>query len=228
MEIGIGELMSKYSGKGWHFQSTRHSNARKYGKAGGKYSVGDKVFWSVNKNKIIFGDVIKYAPADKQHEEEARIRVRSSDGQEYEPVLKYVHKYKEKKVITEPQREYGFDLTDFKNAKDFKALLKKHGLTKHKKVFHSTYTKGSLFSKKGDGYYSYSWSNPDGTLELRTGNNPITGVYSVPKQRENEKGFASYMGIKGENNKVEALAKDIKRRATEIKDENPKHNDFIW
>ena len=30
--------MSKYSGKGWHYQSVRHSNARKYGKAGGKYA----------------------------------------------------------------------------------------------------------------------------------------------------------------------------------------------
>jgi hypothetical protein len=26
-------IMAKYSGQGWHFQSTRHSNARKYGKA---------------------------------------------------------------------------------------------------------------------------------------------------------------------------------------------------
>jgi hypothetical protein len=30
--------MAKYSGSGWHFQSVRHSNARKYGKAGGTYS----------------------------------------------------------------------------------------------------------------------------------------------------------------------------------------------
>jgi hypothetical protein len=30
--------MSKYSGQGWHFQTTRHSNARKYGRAGGKYA----------------------------------------------------------------------------------------------------------------------------------------------------------------------------------------------
>ena len=29
--------MAKYNGMGWHFQSIRHSNARKYGKAGGKY-----------------------------------------------------------------------------------------------------------------------------------------------------------------------------------------------
>ena len=30
--------MSKYSSQGWHFQHTRHSNARKYGKAGGTYA----------------------------------------------------------------------------------------------------------------------------------------------------------------------------------------------
>ena len=30
--------MAKYSGSGWHFQTTRHSNARKYGKAGGSYA----------------------------------------------------------------------------------------------------------------------------------------------------------------------------------------------
>lgn len=30
--------MARYSGSGWHFQSVRHSNARKYGKAGGKYA----------------------------------------------------------------------------------------------------------------------------------------------------------------------------------------------
>jgi hypothetical protein len=31
--------MSKYSGSGWHFQSLRHSRARKYGHAGGKYLI---------------------------------------------------------------------------------------------------------------------------------------------------------------------------------------------
>jgi hypothetical protein len=30
--------MAKYSGSGWHFQSVRHSNARKYGRAGGTYA----------------------------------------------------------------------------------------------------------------------------------------------------------------------------------------------
>lgn len=31
--------MAKYSGSGWHKQSIRHSNARKYGKAGGRYAI---------------------------------------------------------------------------------------------------------------------------------------------------------------------------------------------
>jgi hypothetical protein len=31
--------MAKYNGSGWHRQSTRHSNARKYGKAGGTYRI---------------------------------------------------------------------------------------------------------------------------------------------------------------------------------------------
>lgn len=30
--------MARYSGKGWHRQSIRHSRARKYGKAGGRYA----------------------------------------------------------------------------------------------------------------------------------------------------------------------------------------------
>lgn len=30
--------MAKYNSKGWHFQTVRHSNARKYGRAGGTYS----------------------------------------------------------------------------------------------------------------------------------------------------------------------------------------------
>jgi hypothetical protein len=35
---GVDITMAQYSGKGWHFQTTRHSNARKYGKAGGVYA----------------------------------------------------------------------------------------------------------------------------------------------------------------------------------------------
>lgn len=56
MEIGTGEIMSKYSGSGWHFQHTRHSNARKYGKAGGTYlglKKGTKINYEYPLNKRI-------------------------------------------------------------------------------------------------------------------------------------------------------------------------------
>jgi hypothetical protein len=188
----VGLKMAKYNGSGWHFQHTRHSNARKYGKAGGTYVLRKKKYL--------------VPPPAGSHE--------FLGG--YEMVKK------------QPEREYGFDLTGFKSAEDFEALLKAHGLTKHKRIFHPLWHKGEKFYKKGDGYTVFSWSNPEGTLELRTGNNPITGEYNMPKQRAKEKGYASYMGIKGDNDKVVILADDIKRRATEIKDEDPKHNGFIW
>lgn len=36
--------MARYNGSGWHRQSIRHSNARKYGKAGGTYlTMRDKI-----------------------------------------------------------------------------------------------------------------------------------------------------------------------------------------
>jgi len=44
--------MAKYNGSGWHFQSIRHSNARKYGKAGGTYAVYKKDKYGLNAEKI--------------------------------------------------------------------------------------------------------------------------------------------------------------------------------
>jgi hypothetical protein len=41
--------MAKYSGSGWHHQSVRHSNARKYGRAGGQYA---RKWISINNTKI--------------------------------------------------------------------------------------------------------------------------------------------------------------------------------
>lgn len=42
--------MAKYNGSGWHFQTIRHSNARKYGKAGGKYSTQMNITHSETKS----------------------------------------------------------------------------------------------------------------------------------------------------------------------------------
>jgi hypothetical protein len=44
--------MARYNGMGWHNQSIRHSNARKYGKAGGTYlTMRDKI--NIKNFKII-------------------------------------------------------------------------------------------------------------------------------------------------------------------------------
>lgn len=205
--------MARYNGMGWHNQSIRHSNARKYGKAGGYYAVMRNSDWSakiIKTNKIpTKKDFPKSSFAEGKYKTKKEAINRANQLG-----------YKVKKHFGQSEREYGFDLTSFKSAEDFKELLKANGLTKYKKVRH--------YYGNEEHYDVFSWSNSDGTLELRTGNNPITGEYNQPKMRKNEKGYASYMGIKGDNDKVERLADDIKRRATEIKDEDPKHNGFIW
>jgi hypothetical protein len=121
--------------------------------------------------------------------------------------------------------EWGFDLTGFGTADKFKALLNRHGLTKFKKNVKrvAPMTKG----EKGYVYYSFQWSRPDGKLKIITGNNPITGEYSMPKARELERGYASYIGIEGDKDNVLALKDDIKNITDDIKDESPNQRDFI-
>jgi hypothetical protein len=71
--------MAKYSGSGWHKQSIRHSNARKYGKAGGTYKSWYNIyspngkFWRRMKftkgevKELSKGTEVKYVEAEKKH-----------------------------------------------------------------------------------------------------------------------------------------------------------------
>jgi len=265
--------MARYSGSGWHLQHTRHSNARKYGKAGGTYVLRKKKYLvppPAGSHEFLGGYEAIGIPLEQMKLDDIKhildnpssfgIHPEEKEGRKKYKLLQELEKKLEKEALNdetmkeltgetdeeyaeridnkcdvhipqniakkhfgEPEREYGFDLTDFKGAVSFKSLLKKHGLTKYRKIWHPIFANG-----KKAGYYSYSWSNKDGTLELRTGNNPITGAYSQPKYRENEKGYASYMGIKGNNDKVMFLVDDIKTFATSIKGENDKELEFIW
>ena len=116
--------------------------------------------------------------------------------------------------------EWGFDLTDFKSAESFKNLLRRHKLASgYKRVLKQF----EGFEKER--YYHYTWSRKG--LKLITGNNPLTGVYSIPNRRQLDKGYASYIGIKGRDKDVKALAMDIKKTARYIKDESPGKRDFI-
>lgn len=58
----VGLKMARYNGSGWHFQSVRHSNARKTGRAGGDYASKNPL---PAKNKNLF---LKQRTVDKPYE----------------------------------------------------------------------------------------------------------------------------------------------------------------
>ena len=58
-------------------------------------------------------------------------------------------------------------------------------------------------------YYLYWWKGPG--ISIVTGNNPITGEYMSPDRRENEKGFALYVGLEGDPDKVKEAVAMIKK-----------------
>ena len=63
-------------------------------------------------------------------------------------------------------------------------------------------------------------------MKIVTSNNPLTGAYSSPKQREPQKGYASYIGIEGNESEVLALKDEIKKIAN-YKDESSYSRDFV-
>ena len=94
----------------------------------------------------------------------------------------------QRKKLTEAKK-HGFDLTDFKSG-GFQKLLK---LLQIK-------PKGKLTkSRHGAGQWEWKGKN----ILIVTGNNPKTGEYAEPNRRKDEKNYASYMGIEGDQDKVE-------------------------
>ena len=115
--------------------------------------------------------------------------------------------------------EHGFDLTDFgKSSNKFKQVLKENNIN----------PKAIRDCKKlrtGGTYCEFNWKGKG--VKLVTANNPITGEYAKSGGRQNEIGYASYMGIEGDSKKVEKLAKSIKKHASWIKGENKTEREFI-
>ena len=95
--------------------------------------------------------------------------------------------------INEAKKEYGFDLTDFKYNK-FPVVLKNLGIK----------PKAKHMGSKG-----FYWQG-SGIL-IVTGNNPITGEFAEKGRRENEKNYASYIGIEGDQDAVETAVELIKQ-----------------
>jgi len=119
------------------------------------------------------------------------------------------------------RREAGFDLTTFGTARNFQKVLNENKLTPRKPIVKKVHV-GSYRAS----YRTYVWKGKG--LEMRTGNNPITGAFSSQGRRPREKGYASYIGIKGQPRKVTKLVKTIKMATGNIKGFNPKESEFIW
>ena len=111
-------------------------------------------------------------------------------------------------LITE-NREYGFDLTNI-SSDNFKKILDEFELDyKSRKKFKS---------------YGWVWKNDK--IEIVTGNDPVSGEHATGR-REDEKGYASYVGISGEDEYVEKAAKMFKELSEWMKGQNSEWREFI-
>ena len=115
--------------------------------------------------------------------------------------------------------EASFDLTGFGSARVFAGVL--DNLNLHPV---EDYYRLSLGSNESNDRYVYVWANSEGMV--MTGNNPITGVYSRPEHRHNDKGHASYIGIEGKTSFVEKATELIKKNGN-WKDFDPVSRSFM-
>ena len=118
----------------------------------------------------------------------------------------------QKKKLTEAKK-HGFDLTDFKNG-GFQKVLK--GLKIRPKA---------KLTKSKHGASQWEWKG-NGIL-IVTGNDPITGKFAEQGRREDEKNYASYMGIEGKPDMVEMAIDLIHKYAEYIKNESPGSRGYI-
>jgi len=104
--------------------------------------------------------------------------------------------------------EWGFDLTSF-TPTNWEKFLSQTGL--------------KYYGRTADG--NFEWRAGD-SLKLVTGNNPTTGEYWKPNRRENEPGYASYMGFTGTDDAVRVAVEAVKKLA-DYKGESPNKREFI-
>ena len=116
--------------------------------------------------------------------------------------------------------DWGFDTTDFE-PDGFQKILKNLGIPQEfARTWHEAEPKLGL-ERQGRGFV---WEGEG--IMIETKNNPITGEYGNPKQREPEKDYAGYIGITGQPEQVKIAVKLIKMFGTS-KDESPKKREFI-
>ena len=114
-----------------------------------------------------------------------------------------------------PQYEWGFDLTEI-SAKNWIHCLKLVGIP----------PMGDLRRPYPEANHSI-WIWEGNGIKVHTGNNPITGEYSRLGDRDDEIGYASYIGVYGDKDKVTKFSKAVSKLATFIKEENPGESHYI-
>ncbi len=115
--------------------------------------------------------------------------------------------------------DWGFDLTDFE-PDGFQKVLKELGMPQE---FVRTWHEPDEFNTERQGR-GFVWEGEG--IMIETKNNPITGQYGNPKQREPEKDYAGYIGITGQPDQVKMAVKLIKKFG-DAKDESPRSRNFI-
>lgn len=112
--------------------------------------------------------------------------------------------------------QHGFDLTDF--GENWPKVVGGLGLT----------FSGPLMRRIGGERVrcGFRFKTADG-LYFYCGNNPETGEYGLKDRRAPEKGYASYIGLKGPKDRVVQAAQFVRVHATYIKGESPRRRDYI-
>jgi len=133
-----------------------------------------------------------------------------------------VNKERKKRTVLQKNAgdiDWGFDLTDFE-PDGFQKVLKQLGIPQE---YVRTWHEPDDINKERQGR-GFVWEG-EGII-IETKNNPITGQYGNPKQREPEKNYAGYIGITGQPDQVKNAVKLIKKFGS-AKDESPNSRDFI-
>jgi hypothetical protein len=107
--------------------------------------------------------------------------------------------------------KWGFDKVDFGTAAAFAKVLAAAGIS-------------ALQEPKRGHIGEFIWSGSG--IEVVTGNNPITGEYIDSAKRPPDEGYASYVGIEGNSDKVGAVVRAVKRHG-DYEDESRNVRDFI-
>ncbi len=134
-----------------------------------------------------------------------------------------VNKQRKKRTVLQKNAgdiDWGFDLTDFE-PEGFQKVLKNLEMPQEfVRTWHEADPELNL-ERQGRGFV---WEGEG--IMIETKNNPITGEYGNPKQREPEKDYAGYIGITGQPEQVKIAVKLIKMFGTS-QDESPKRREFI-